>query len=307
MYRKTSIWEDIKASFQRGSTVTRLIYVNIGVFLLINIGFVIARLFDNATTANIPDLWLKIFTLPADLHKLAVRPWTLITHMFSHFGFFHILFNMLWLYWMGRIFREYLGNRKVLPVYMLGAWAGALLYILAYNIFPGLHNDLPQVEALGASAGVMAIVVATATLLPDYTIFLLFIGPVKLKWLALAAVILDLISIQGINSGGHIAHLGGALFGFLFIRQLRKGNDWSHGFNRVFDWLVTVFRPDPDTVIPRGKTRKRAHRQKKNRQNGPGNVQEKIDAILDKIAESGYDSLTKEEKEFLFRVSNRNL
>jgi len=304
---RNSIWSELQLAFRRGNTVNRLIFVNIAVFLIINIGIVIARLF--AINESAVAIWLKFFTLPADMHQLLYRPWTLVTHMFSHIGFFHILFNMLWLYWMGRILTEYLGNRKILPVFMMGAWAGAVLYIASYNIFPGLQSDLPLAEALGASAGVMAIIVATATLLPDYTIFLLFIGPVKLKWLAVAALLIDLISIQGMNSGGHIAHLGGALFGFVFIKELQAGNDWSKGFNRIVDALTDAFKPGP--AKPTFTRTKESRKNRKSKKSAPKHLdaatQKKVDAILDKIADSGYDSLNKSEKEFLFKISKRDL
>jgi len=174
--------------------------------------------------------------------------------------------------------------------------------------FPGLQSDLPVAEALGASAGVMAIIVATATLLPDYTIFLLLIGPVKLKWLAVVALLIDLISIQGLNSGGHIAHLGGALFGFVFIKELQAGKDWSKGFNRIIDALVDAFKPGLQkpkftrNTSSSGKTKNQKNISKKL----DTATQKKVDVILDKIALSGYDSLNSSEKEFLFRISNRD-
>lgn len=306
MYRNSSIWNDLKYEFNKGNIITRLIFVNVAMFILINLGIVLLKFILNDPGATA--MWIRQFTVPADLNKLITRPWTIITHFISHIGFFHILFNMLWLYWMGRIFHEYLGPRKVLPVFVLGAWAGMLVYIAAFNLLPSLQGQLFGAEALGASAGVMAIVVATATLLPDFKIGLLFIGPVKLKYLALIAVILDVIALQGTNSGGSLAHLGGAAFGFLFIKQLQAGHDWSKGFNRVLDAITTFFTPRKGPRIHYTNTKQKA--KTKGKSEAPPQAkqerdqQKRLDTILDKIGRSGYDGLTKEEKEFLFRMSN---
>jgi len=311
MYSKSSIWDDIKLEYRKGDAITRLIFINIAVFLLINLaGLILGFFMGHPEWAA----WLgRQFTLPADLGKLITRPWTLVTHMFAHAGLFHILFNMLWLYWMGRILREYLGNRKIVPIYVLGALAGAFLYILAYNTLPAFRQALPFSEALGASAGVMAVVVATATLLPDYRIHLILIGPVKLKWLALAAVVLDVLAINGSNAGGSIAHLGGAFFGYLFIKQLQSGHDWSRGINRLLDALAGLSGPKKGPRLhyknegksAEYKKRKgRAAAEKKKKYEGD-DYQKRLDEILDKISQSGYDGLSKAEKDFLFKMSKK--
>ena len=299
----TSIWQDIKGEFNKDNTITKLIFINIIVFIVMNVGFfILNKGFNNPVLAA---NFYSFFTLPADLGKLITRPWTIITHMFAHAGIFHILFNMLWLFWMGKILREYIGDRKILPIYIYGALTGALFYILFYNLLPGFRNEVGGAEALGASAAVMAIIVATATLLPDYTIFLFIIGPVKLKWIAVFAIILDIVGINGLNAGGSIAHMGGAVFGFIFIRQLQSGNDLSRGFNIFIDKLSGWFsmRRTPKVAYKNtgktGPTVRKATRKSVLEESR----QEKLDAILDKIHRSGYDSLTEEEKEFLFRVS----
>ncbi len=311
MYTKTTIWDDIKREYAKGDAVTRLIFINIAVFLFINLGALVLGFFMGHPEWA---AWLeRQFTLPADLSKLITRPWTLVTHMFAHAGFFHILFNMLWLYWMGRILREYLGSRKIVPIYVLGALAGALVYITAYNVVPAFRQAMPYSEALGASAGVMAIVVATATLLPDFRIHLLLIGPVKLKWLALAAVVLDVLAINGSNAGGSIAHLGGALFGYIFIKQLQNGHDWSIGINRLLDWLASLSGPKKgprlhykNTAKSSAHKRSNAARKKNEKKKYEGDdYQEKLDEILDKISRSGYDGLSKAEKDFLFKMSKK--
>jgi membrane associated rhomboid family serine protease len=282
------------------------------VFLVANLFFVITVLsFEERSAAN--DLLNKVLSyimLPASVSSLLKKPWTLITHMFAHFKFFHLLFNMLWLYWFGKIVEEFIGSKKILPLYMLGALAGAIILIASYNIFPGLKAGAPYVQALGASAGVLAIVVAAATIVPDYTVFLLFFGPVKIKWIAVVLVVIDLVSIPEQNTGGHIAHLGGALFGFIYIRQLRMGTDLASPFVTVYEKAVNVLnlnpRPNPryvqrTTVPPEMKVRKSTGGTADNI-----SKQERIDIILDKISRSGYDSLNKEEKEFLFKVSKED-
>lgn len=271
-----------------GSKLNLLIGINIVVFLAVNIPGIIEKLFfeSDFLTTHFNDY----LALPAYLPKLLVRFWTPLTYMFMHAGILHILFNMLWLYWFGQIFEEYLGKKRTVGLYLMGGLAGALLFILAFNTVPAFTRVNAAVYAtmVGASASVMAIIVATATLLPDYTISLILIGPVRLKWLALFFVIMDFLGIAGLNAGGEMSHLGGALLGFLYIRQLQKGNDWIGSFNKLFKG-----RPKLKVVV-------------KNAAKKPSLQprQEEIDVILDKISRSGYDSLSKQEKEILFRASN---
>ena len=294
----TSIWDDTKREFRSGNVISQLIIVNVAVFLIINIVYVVVvlihsdRLIPEATRTSI----LSWIALPGGWMPLLERPWTLITHMFVHFGIFHILFNMLCLYWFGRIIQEFIGNKKILPLYILGGVSGAFLLLLSYTLFPGLS----PAPAFGASAGVLAIIVAAATLVPDYTIFLLFFGAVRLKYIAFFMIVIDLVSIPGLNSGGHIAHLGGALFGYIFIKQLQVGHDWSQPFNNFFEAIGNFFRARRQ---PRVVHKTRKEERKKRSSDVSEGKQQQIDAILDKIARSGYDSLTKEEKEFLFKVS----
>jgi membrane associated rhomboid family serine protease len=236
--------------------------------------------------------------VPASLGSMITQPWSILTYAFLHEEFLHILFNMLWLYWMGKILAEYLGNKKLLSTYILGGISGALLYILFFNIFPLFSNAVHSSYALGASGSILAITIAVATLLPDYTIFLLFLGPIKMKYIAGFSVLLDLISISGSNAGGHIAHLGGALFGFIYIKQLQKGNDLAKGFNKLTDFISDIFKPKPRIKVA---YKNPATKRNPNSQTDPD--QETIDKILDKISRSGYTSLSKEEKEILFKAS----
>ncbi len=305
MYGKSSILDDLKRQFTSGNTVTQLIIINVAIFLLINIVNVVVFLIHSSRATS--DLWmsnmLEWVMLPADTMQLLKRPWTLLTHIFTHQGILHLLFNMLWLFWFGKIIQEFIGNKKILPLFIYGGLTGAALLIISYNIFPALQPSLPYVKALGASAGVLAIVVAAATLVPDYTVFLLFFGAVRIKYIALVMIAIDLVSIPEYNTGGHIAHLGGALFGYVFIKQLQVGHDWSIPFNNFTNRLVSIFsrKKEPHVVYRTGKQESR----KKSRSGSAESVdkQKRVDEILDKIARSGYDSLSKEEKEFLFRYS----
>ncbi|CAN5431024.1 rhomboid family intramembrane serine protease [soil metagenome] len=280
-------------------TLQRIILVNVVVYLGFAIVRAIMKLFMSSLDVYfIPSQWLAV---PASLHALLLKPWTLITYMFYHEEFFHILFNMLWLFWMGKIFKEYLGNKKLLSTYVLGGISGAVLYIIAYNVFPLFSESVNFSFALGASAGVLAITVAAATLLPEYRIGLMFIGPVALKYIAIVTVFLDLISVSGANAGGHIAHLGGALFGFIYVKQLKQGRDLASWFNNLVDRIVSLFK---------GGSRMKVHYKRAAGDDafvsGKKIKQERTDEILDKISKSGYGSLTNEEREFLFKSSREN-
>jgi hypothetical protein len=210
----------------------------------------------------------------------------------------HILFNMLILYWTGKLFTEYLGNEKLWGTYVLGAITGAVLYVLAFNLFPAFEAARSTAYLLGASAGVIAILVAIATLLPDYTVHLLIFGAVRLKYLAIVSILLYFISIPLGNAGGHIAHLGGALFGFVMVKQLRAGRDLT-------SWLTGLGnrkRKVPMKVVSRGGRLANSDEQLREQAIA---TQEMVDQILDKINKSGFDSLSKQEKEILYKASGK--
>ena len=302
----SSITAEFKNTFRQGSALTRLIIVNLLVFASIKIIMVFFFLFNiNGEAINELIRW---FAVPASLKVLLFRPWTLITYMFLHENLWHIFFNMLWLYWFGKIFSEYLGNKKLLSTYVLGGISGAVLYILAFNVFPVFGEILPYSFALGASASVLAIVVAISTFIPNYTLHLMFIGPVKIKYIAVFSVILDILSIEGGNPGGHIAHLGGALFGYFYIKQLQKGKDWATGFYKVFNTITSIFNTSKSrmNVVHARKGRSKRYKPDEDYNIQKASNQQRMDEILDKISKSGYESLTKEEKEILFKLSNKN-
>ena len=288
-----AIIDEIKASFKEGTSLIKLIYINLAVFVIAKIITVFFVLF------NIDFSLIQWLAVPADFGKLLNKPWTIITYMFYHESFLHILFNLLWLYWFGRIFLRYLDQKKLLNIYLLGGILGGFLYMLAYNTFPAFKPSVPVSAALGASAGVIAVVVAISFYVPNYTLNLMFIGPVKLKYIALVTILLDIMGIGGGNAGGHIAHLGGALFGYLFTLQYKNGKELGKGFGKFLDSLFTFFRPRKRMKVSYKKPVDDFEYNKQKADN-----QKEIDRILDKIANSGYKSLTKDEKEQLFKMSN---
>ena len=199
-----SIFEDLKDNIKSADALYRLIYINIGVYLLLLITNSFSKLFTGTNEDMILSFAGQWLAVPSNLDVLVTRPWTLITYMFLHFQFMHILFNLLWLYWMGTILRDFLGSKKVFSTYILGGLSGAILYITFFNIFPLFSSAVASSYALGASAGVLAITAAAATLVPNYAVRLILIGSVQLKYIALATIALDLVSISGSNAGGHI-------------------------------------------------------------------------------------------------------
>ncbi|MCW5907535.1 MAG: rhomboid family intramembrane serine protease [Chitinophagales bacterium] len=293
-----SITQEIQHKFRHGNMVMKLIFVNIGVFLFFGVFSVLSYLLQNFDAYN----WLlHKLEVPASVDVLLRQPWSLFTYMFLHSGILHILFNLLWLYWFGEIFVLFLGDKKILPLYLLGGVVGALLYVLAFNLLPVFAPKVATSQMLGASAAVFAIVFAAATLSPDYEVRLLLFGVVRIKYIALIALVLDIISIPYGNAGGYIAHLGGALTGVLYIKALRGGTDFGKPLNRFFDFVATVFKPKPKVKV----TYKSSDERSAPKAPRSKSDQEKIDEILDKISRSGYDSLTKEEKDFLFHYSNK--
>lgn len=313
----SSIWEDVKQRYNYGNMVTRLVIINVGVYITVNLFWVVLRIANGWKTPPIYEDVLQFFMLSSEwLHNLT-HPWVVITSMFLHEGFWHILWNMLFLYWFGRIVGDFLGNHRVLPLYLLGGIVGGLAYFLSVNLLP--YGDGKVHYALGASGAVMAFVVAAGTISPDYYMRLLLIGDVKLKYIVLALVLIDLIGMAGnINTGGHFAHLGGAFFGWLFVYQLRQGTDWSIPVNNLLDRLYAFFSGFSTRSASRSRGPRVVYRQ--NRRQASGNHQkgeaasdspqssshqEQLDAILDKIKQSGYESLTEQEKEFLFNASKK--
>ncbi len=285
-----SIKRDIRQQFHYGGMTTRLLLINLGVFVAIMLFRLLLFIVNGG---QVPDVFYTItegLSLANTWKLILFRPWTLITHMFLHLGLFHILINMLYLYWFGRVLENLLGDRKVLNTYILSGLAGGLLYF----IFSGLLYE-GVTYAMGASAAVMGIAVAAATMAPDHEFQLILIGRVKLKFLVLALVLLDLIMIPAMsNSGGHIAHLGGALMGFVYIKLLYQGIDLGD-----INFKPHMKRPKFDVYVNKDKV----STPKKNER--PRETQDRIDQILEKIKISGFESLTQEEKDFLYEASKK--
>ena len=290
-----SILNNLKQEFKQGTILNKLIYINVVIFLLFSILGVFSFMFQFDLSPILNRLYL-----PAENSKLLSQPWAFITYMFLHNGFLHLLFNMVWLHFAGKIFLQYLSPKQLLSTYILGGISGGLLFIIAYNYIPALAIYTQNAQALGASAAVLAIVVAIATYTPNYSVRFPFIGIVKLKHIAIFSIALDVLSIPKGNAGGHIAHLGGALFGYLYIKQLQKGNDYSIGFTTWLNSLSNLFKPKSKlkTVHKRPKTDKQFNTEKSAQQKA-------VDLVLEKISKSGYESLSKEEKATLFSASKK--
>ncbi len=275
-------------AFRSGNPLFLFIGINILVFVALGMLSLVSALgFTDASLSGYVMPWIQ---LPASVSAWLYKPWTLATYMFTQQGLFHILFNMLWLFWLGIIFLDFLKKRQFTFVYLAGGIAGGLLYLVAYNMIPVFRAEAFRTVMIGSSASVSAVVFATATLLPDYTIRMLFFGNVKLKYLALVFIVIDVLAISGLNAGGSIAHIGGAVFGFVYIKRLQNGQDWSRILGkqeRKRRTLRVVRNEKPvqeEPLVPN---------------------QEVIDRILDKISQSGYDSLTNAEKEALFKASKQ--
>lgn len=298
-----TLWHELKQTLLRKDRiVTQLIAINATVFLAINLLQLAFWLSGNGLATY---YYADYLGVPSDLSLLWRQPWTLFTSLFTQGEVMHLLFNMLVLYWFGNILTEFLGNRKILPLYVAGGLCGVILFIISYQIFPVFAASVADARAWGASASVMAIMIAAATLVPDYRLMLMFFGLVRIKWIALFTLLLDLVSIPSFNAGGHIAHLGGALFGFVFIRQLQQGRDLSTGISWCIARVTNLFSAKPSLKVTY-RTKEKKGRKASDKSTQSLSSQEKLDNILDKIAASGYESLTKEEKEFLFLVSHES-
>ena len=296
--------DDFKQAFNRYNNAhVQIIIINVVIFLAL----AVLRVFSLLLQAE--GFFLLIhhnLAIPALFPEFLERPWTIVTYAFVHdlSGIFHILFNMLILYWFGRLFVEYLGSDKLIAVYVLGFLAGAVVFLLAYNLIPYYKLNIPGGGMVGASAAVNAVVVACATLVPNYTFYLLFLGPVRIKYIAAFFVVLSFIGSVGSNAGGNLAHLGGAFIGYMYIRQLQAGHNLGGWVTVVLDWFRKMLKPEARVKV--------TYRGERKKTKGEGRKptterisQDEIDAILDKISEGGYESLTREEKEKLFNASRK--
>ncbi len=283
-----SLIQNIQHRFKKGSIVEKLIYINTGVYILALFFEVVKGLYKSDT--NFLITW---FSLSADTSTLLTTPWTLLSYGFLHVDFLHILFNLIVLFFIGNLFIEYFTQKQLLQFYVLGTLFGGLLFIASYNYFPLFTNKSPML--IGASAGVSAIFIGIATYMPNYQLKIRFIGFVKLWYLAAIFVLFDIMQLAGNNAGGHFAHLGGALFGFLYVNQA------SNKKVGIREKIIAFFtsQKKPLKTVYKSKNKKSKVQKTKSEQ------QQQIDNILDKISKSGYETLTKKEKEFLFQQGKK--
>lgn len=292
----------MRQAFRASTMLMKIIWINIGVFVALRL-IAIAGIFTGSS--DLINTVMSFIQLPSSPSILATRPWTLVTYMFAQYDVLHILFNLLWLYWFGSLFTMVATKRQLLALYLLGGLGGAAFFLTAYNVLPALHWHLGWL--IGSSASVIAIVTATAILMPDFRMNLLFIGSISLKWIAVATIALVLIGVSGNNAGGEVAHIGGVAVGALYAVRMKRGHDITGPFNRFFDRMVNLWNRFASTVSgalssPRLK-------------NGTGKApnapqcsaddRAALDEILDKIKKSGYAGLTAEERRKLFDVSKK--
>lgn len=303
-------FDDFKSAWSKpNNAVAQIILINVILF----IGLLLLQII---LPAQAFEAIHKHFVIPPTFDYFIFRPYTIVTYAFTHslMRIGHIFFNMLVFYWFGRLINEYLGSKKIISIYVLGALGGGLLYLMAYNLIPDYYNSASEIMErqpdwgmVGASAAVYAIVVAAAVKMPDYTFYLLFLGPVKIKYIAIFVIVLSLVGINAnSNTGGNIAHLGGAFVGWLYIAQLNKGSDIGAWVISFMNFVKSLFKPQPKIkVTHRGGNRRPSQKAKEKTKQAPKTDQAEIDAILDKISQSGYESLTKDEKQKLFNASKK--
>lgn len=290
-----SILEELKLQYKIGGVVSKLIYWNVGLFAIPYILLSVLTLF------NVPVDFMKYVSLSTNPSDLLWKPWSLITYSFFHSGFLHLFFNMVVLNFSSRLFLTYFNPKQFLSLYFMGSIFAGLIYILSYYLFPllsGLNSGL-----IGASGAIMSVLFATAAYAPQMEVRLMLLGSVKIWYIAGALVLIDLVQMTQENTGGHLAHLAGALFGVVYIKQLQNGRDIARWFTKILDVLSNFLgsrKSTPFKKIHKNHSTEMPKRESKIVRKDK--TQQQIDEILDKISQSGYDSLTKEEKDFLFRA-----
>ncbi|PHQ29046.1 rhomboid family protein [Leeuwenhoekiella nanhaiensis] len=291
---------DLSYKFKTANIVVKLIVINVVVWL---------GLFLIEWALNMGPILTRWLSLPTDLGRLVIQPWSLLTYAFLHGGFFHIFWNMVILYWFGQIVLNLFTEKRFLTVYLLGALAGGVLYVLAYNLFPVLITS--SAYLVGASAAVRAIMIFIATYTPNTEVRIIFFN-VKLWHIGVFVVLMDLIQLPTSgNAGGLLAHLGGALFGYVYATQLAKGNDIGIWWERLADTVAGWFKSKPKQ--PKKAKMKTVYKNQSRQSTSystsgmsKSEQQKRIDSILDKISKSGYESLSKEDKDFLFKAGKEN-
>ena len=305
-------FNNISFRWKTASWLLKIIYINIAVFLILRI-FAVVGFFFGAETSS----WLRWIECPSSLSILAQQPWAILTYMFTQFDVLHILFNMLWLYGFGRLFLEFNSQKQLLALYIYGGILGAIVFMLGYTFLPAFDHHIGWL--IGSSASAIAIVIATAILNPDYKVGLLFIGQISLKWIAIITLAIFFLGLSGENSGGHMAHFGGALAGAIYGLMMRRGKDITRSFNLLLDGIANTLTTFKNFKFPKRNKTKKPKANKWDSTKSPrcpnSNSTEKasaspedqaeLDKILDKIKKSGYTALSAEEKKRLFDVSKR--
>jgi membrane associated rhomboid family serine protease len=294
----------IRFKIQTATVTEKLIAINVLVFILFFLFRTIAYLFQVPS-----DFLLEWFVFPKEPMEFFLKPWSIITYSFLHSGIWHILSNMLILYFSGIYFLNYFSAKRLLNYYFLGVIIGALVYMLSYNLFPAFQGT-GRSYLMGASAGVMAVLIGIASHIPNMRVRLMLIGSVKFWWIAAFLLVLDVIQIPMGNAGGHLAHLGGAALGYLYTSQLQKGNDIGKWFEDIMDSIASIFKPREKKArmktVHRTAAKPRKTRTTTTSRINKDEKQKKVDAILDKISKSGYESLSKAEKDFLFQAGKED-
>ena len=289
------MYKQIKKKFGEASILNKLIYINVTIFILFSLFDVFSFLFNSNINS-----FINKFELPSNTDIFIQQPWSIITYMFFHSSILHVLFNMIWLHFGGKILISYINVKQFLSTYLIGGICGGILFILSYNFIPAFNSIYLSAFALGSSASVFAIMIAAATYSPNLYVQLPLLGRIKLKHIAIFMITLDIISIPKGNAGGHIAHIGGALFGYFYIYQLKKGQDYSILMSKLIDIITNTFktRSKFKTVHKRAKSDYEFNAEK-------ADQQKEINKILEKISKSGYDSLNQKEKDTLFSASKK--
>ena len=289
-----NLLDQLKYQFKTGGTYIKIIYINVGIYLLFLFFNILFTLMQWNLNSNFLESYLTFSSSPVMFLK---RPWTIFTYMFLHGSFWHIFNNMLIYFFTARMFEDLVGKKAALNTYIIGGFCGAILYLVTHNLFP-LFSNMGNIPMLGASAAVMAVFVGLATYSPNYEVMLFGVLRVRMKYLALIWVAFDVIGLANQDGIAHFAHLGGAIWGYLFVINFKKGKDISNWFNQITNIVSSIFKKKKIKIVY-----KKKNPVVKKTVKGSQIRQEKVDAILDKIKASGYESLSKEEKDYLFDAS----
>ncbi len=293
-----SLIDDLKMQLRSGDITMRLIVLNVVLFVVPSIIAVLASLLGYSFD------FLYYISLSSNFSDLLWKPWSILTYSFFHAGIWHIIFNLIMFNFASKVFMTYFTQKQLLGLYISGGLFAGLIYLISYNTLPALI-DTPT-SLVGASASVMAILFAVATYAPMMQLRLLIIGNVKLWHIAIVFLVIDFLQLSSTNTGGHLAHLGGAFFGYIFTTQLKKGLDLTSWFTSIAIFFQTATdkrKRNPFKKVHRNF--KPAPKPQPSKIVKKDSTQQQIDTILDKISKSGYDSLSKSEKEFLFRAGNK--